>query len=259
MAAWIPSPNFYPGRRRPLAFIVWHATESPERAGGARAVAANWFAKVSSQVSAHVVVDAAEVVECVKPGDTAWHCANGNADGYGIEIVGYTGQGAGWRDTYSLAAIRNACAWIRSQPVLAALPARWLTDDQLGRHERGLTTHAQVSRVLGGTNHTDPGPDFPTDYVLAQLGQSPGPPSPPPIGTYCQAGDRSDRVLRLQQFMTRVFPTYNSYRPTGYYGMATTEGMAEFQRRAGVTGPDANGTIVGPRTLKALVSFGFDP
>jgi hypothetical protein len=154
VAAWIPSPNYYKGRRRPLAFIVMHSTESPERVGGARSVAKNWFALPSSKVSAHVVVDADEVVECVKPQNTAWHCANGNADGYGIEIVGRATQTADdWSDDYSLAAIRNAGAWIRSVPALAGIPARWLTDDQLKRRrERGLTTHLQVSRVLGGTD-----------------------------------------------------------------------------------------------------------
>ena len=84
-------------------------------------------------------------------------------------------------------------------------------------------------------------------------------PPPVPSGTYCRMRDRNDRVLRLQQFMTRMFPSYNMYRPTGFYGLATRDGVAEFQRRTGITGPDADGTIVGPRTLAKLREFGFEP
>lgn len=78
-------------------------------------------------------------------------------------------------------------------------------------------------------------------------------------GTYCAYGERSDRVLNLQRFMTRVFPTYNTYVATGYYGDSTKSGIAEFQRRTGVTGPDADGSIVGPRTMTQLTAHGFKP
>ena len=101
MAIWVPSPNHYYGRRQPLTWIVWHSTESPEVRGAAHNVAAGWFAKKASKVSAHIVVDDGGdprypdgVVECVRPGDTAWHAAKANAGGYGIEIVGKAGQGS---------------------------------------------------------------------------------------------------------------------------------------------------------------------
>lgn len=80
-----------------------------------------------------------------------------------------------------------------------------------------------------------------------------------PMGTYARMGDRNDRVMRLQQFMTSMFHGYNMYRPTGFYGLATRDGVAEFQRRTGITGPDANGEVVGPRTLAKLMEFGFTP
>jgi hypothetical protein len=35
--------------------------------------------------------------------------------------------------------------------------------------------------------------------------------------------------------------------------------VAEFQRRTGITGPDADGSVVGPRTLAKLQTFGFTP
>lgn len=82
---------------------------------------------------------------------------------------------------------------------------------------------------------------------------------PTPSGTYCQYGDRNDRVLNLQKHMTTVYRGYNPYTPTGYYGDATRSGIAEFQDRVGIAGPDADGSIVGPRTLTALIQRGFRP
>jgi peptidoglycan hydrolase-like protein with peptidoglycan-binding domain len=81
----------------------------------------------------------------------------------------------------------------------------------------------------------------------------------PPSGEYCRLGERNERVMKLQWFMTTTFPSYNMYRPTGYYGLATVAGVAEFQRRTGITGPDADGKVVGPRTLRELGKFGFAP
>jgi len=78
-------------------------------------------------------------------------------------------------------------------------------------------------------------------------------------GTYCQKGDRGDRVWNLQKFLTRVYPRYNPYVPNGYYGDGTTLGVKAFQSNVGITGPDANGTIVGPATMRALIQNGFRP
>lgn len=78
-------------------------------------------------------------------------------------------------------------------------------------------------------------------------------------GTYCKYGDRSSRVLNLQQHMTTVYRGYNPYTPTGYYGDATKSGIAEFQDRVKITGPDADGSIVGPATMRELMQRGFRP
>lgn len=82
---------------------------------------------------------------------------------------------------------------------------------------------------------------------------------PTPTGTYCKYGDKSENVLKLQKHMTTAYRGYNPYTPTGFYGDATKAGIAEFQDRVGIIGPDANGEIVGPRTLSALTQRGFRP
>lgn len=168
---WVPSPNFTAGRPGPIRWVIWHDTEGNETSGSALGVARGWFGIERSKVSAHIVADGLDVVECVRPQDRAWHCGpQGNPLGYGIEIVGHADQSVTeWRDPYSLAALQNACRWVLSVPVLADLPRRFLSDAELRSGASGHITHAQVSRVLGGSTHTDPGPNFPFDVVTSYL------------------------------------------------------------------------------------------
>lgn len=65
-------------------------------------------------------------------------------------------------------------------------------------------------------------------------------------------------VAHLQEFLARVFRSYAGDLPaTGNYLDQTKAVVAEFQRRAGVTGPDADGSVCGPRTNAALAGFGY--
>lgn len=265
----ILSPNRYNGRKKNIRLIVWHSTESSEVKGGANNIAAGWFAKASSGVSCHVTVDDGSdsrypsgVCESVYPWDTAWHCGNGNADGYGVEIVGRAAQsGVDWRDSYSLAAIDNAVEWLKWNPHTNKIPTRWLTDAQLRGGEAGHVTHEQVARILGGSTHTDPGKNFPRDYVMARFGSGAvPPPAPAPTGdpTLTRGMMNNPDVRKLQAFLARVFKSYAGNLPaTGNYLDQTVLVVKEFQKRAGVTGSDADGTIVGPRTWAALRRYGW--
>ena len=263
MTLFIPSPNYAPGRAQALRWVIWHSTEGGEVAGAAQALARNWFGVATSRVSAHVVADATEVVECVKPDDTAWHCGRyGNAPGYGVEVVGRAAQTVeSWRDGYSLAALDNAADWVRGCCALGHIPERWLTDEQVKAGELGHVTHAQISRVLGGSTHTDPGVNFPHDYVMSRLrGTATAPlpeavdPSTFPVLHYRDTDPGATGPVRTYQgFMTRVFGSYNPYSPTGYFGDLTLAGTQEFQRR---TGLDTDG-IVGPATNAKLAEYGY--
>lgn len=182
MARFIQARNYTKGRIRTLRVIVWHDMEAPEGPSTAENVAAYFAGSGAPQASAHVCADPNSVVECVKPGDTAWHAPGANADGYGIELAGYARQShAQWLDATSKATITNAAKWVA--PIMRAhgIPAVWLTDAQLrdGR-TRGMTTHAQVTRVFRRSDHTDPGPNFPADFVLEQVRAALHPAAPKP-------------------------------------------------------------------------------
>ena len=104
-------------------------------------------------------------------------------------------------------------------------------------------------------------------YLVGQApigGSAPAPaPAPAPAATgsaalpSLRAGQTSDAVRRLGEFLVRTFPAYAKFRPNGHYGPATTAAVREFQRRSGITGSDADGTIVGPRTHAALWRHGW--
>lgn len=66
-------------------------------------------------------------------------------------------------------------------------------------------------------------------------------------------GSTGPAVTKLQNFMTRVFPSYNTYTPGTAYGVQTEAGIKEFQRRTGlaVTG------VVESTTLAMLKKYGF--
>ena len=257
------SPNKYAGRRRPLRLIVWHSTESSEVRSGAHNVAAGWFAKVTARVSAHIVADAGTdprypsgIIECVYPGDTAWHCGNANADGYGVEIVGRASQsGVEWLDPFSRAAIANACEWLKWNDQLQHIPRRWLNNEELKNGAAGHVTHAQVARVLGGSTHTDPGVNFPFDLVMELLNEG----RPEPIGdpTLTYGMKNNSTVQKVQIFLNRRYSYARNLPATGNYLDMTMHVVKEFQARTGVTGPDADGRVIGPRTWAALRREGY--
>lgn len=71
-------------------------------------------------------------------------------------------------------------------------------------------------------------------------------------------GDTGDEVAALQAWLNRMFPSYCRIDlGPRRYGPQTVLAVAEFQRRCGITGPDANGRTVGPRTWAALERHGY--
>jgi N-acetyl-anhydromuramyl-L-alanine amidase AmpD len=105
---FVRSPNHATAAGREIGFVVIRTMEIAERKGAAEACA-RWFASPSSEVSAHLCVDADTVIQCVHEEDIAWHARGGNAGSVGIELAGFASQGlAGWRDAYKGAVLQRA-------------------------------------------------------------------------------------------------------------------------------------------------------
>jgi D-alanyl-D-alanine carboxypeptidase/Putative peptidoglycan binding domain len=71
-------------------------------------------------------------------------------------------------------------------------------------------------------------------------------------------GMQSDQVKRLQEFLNAApwKPPLPLLPTTGLYGDQTVAVVKAAQAQCGVTGPDANGEIVGPRTIAAFAQRG---
>lgn len=72
-------------------------------------------------------------------------------------------------------------------------------------------------------------------------------------------GDTGPAVQTLQRFLNRYDwrPPLPVLAPDGDYGAKTVAVVRAAQEQCGVTGPDANGTICGPRTNAAFYARGY--
>lgn len=119
-------------------------------------------------VGMHFCSDPAVVLQVLESWYGTGHVGSTVGNQYGIswEFVGYLTSST----TYYQACIDRAAESMRTVMAKWGIPHRWLTDAQLrDGHSKGLVTHAQCSRVLGGSDHTDPGPNFDQQYLIDAL------------------------------------------------------------------------------------------
>lgn len=245
----IPSPFHSARSPRPVRLVAVHTAE------GARTVEAlgAWFQNPKAKVSSHAGIDDQRIETYVPYDRTAWCIRSANTISDNVELCGF----ARWSldEWLTHRNMLELCAqWIRQRCTARNIPIRKLTPADVAAGKAGVIGHVDWTVGMRDGDHTDPGVGFPWDMVigLAQV-------DAPTPSRYCGMGDRSEQVMRLQGFMVGHFPSYNPYEPTGFYGTATKAGVAEFQRRTGITGPDADGSVVGPRTLAKLREYGFQP
>jgi N-acetylmuramoyl-L-alanine amidase. len=153
----------YNGGVRPVSDIKLVVIHDTEGGGSAKNVAA-WGA-TQRNASWHVVVDNDCVVRQLPDNIVAWGAPPCNDEGLQCEIVGF----ASWSKLQwfkNQSSLKRA-AWQTARWCVGHdIPARWLTDAQLKAGAKGLTYHAQVSRVFDESDHTDPGKNFPFGYFL---------------------------------------------------------------------------------------------
>jgi N-acetyl-anhydromuramyl-L-alanine amidase AmpD len=161
---WIPARNYTPAWRSSVDLVVIHSTESPRRAGAARAVA-RWFAGSDAPMaSAHYIVDDDQVIQCVSERNVAWAAPGANHNGVQIELVGYARHSAEqWLDGAVLARASELVAKICKR---WAIPVALVSSAELLDGQRGITTHASVSQAWHRSTHWDPGLGFPIGDVI---------------------------------------------------------------------------------------------
>lgn len=161
--------------------VVIHSMETPI-APGAAYNAARYVAQKG--LSVHYLVDANDVVGQLDEGLVGYGAGTVNTAAIHVEFAGYAGYSrAEWSTPAATSMIDRGRRLIADITARHAIPCRFLTDAQLaaafrGTGPGGLTTHAQCTRVIGGTTHTDPGPNFPLPLLLGAPASPPRPPQP---------------------------------------------------------------------------------
>lgn len=168
---FVPARIQHAGRRRKVRLVVMHATQSKERKGAARAVAA-WFADPAAKGSAHVTCDDAETIGSVRPQDTAAGAPGANEDGFHIEQVGYSEQGEPeWLDAYSEKVLKRAATAARQACEYFDVPRVWLSVQDVRDGKAGITDHNTITKATGRGSHWDPGPHWPRGRFMALVNE----------------------------------------------------------------------------------------
>lgn len=157
-------------------FVVIHDAETPLVDSYVQAIAGYFQRGPAAGTSAHHMVGPRTWLQLL-PEDVVAYAAGPKANPRGIHVeqTGYARfTRAQWTSQDGLAQVARMADCVRAACLRWGIPMRWCTDQQLrdaaaGRALGGLTTHAQVTRVLGGTTHTDPAPNYPGDLLLAAL------------------------------------------------------------------------------------------
>lgn len=210
-------------------------------------------------VSSHYYVDNNSIRQSLDTDWRAWHVGSeeGNSTGISYEITGSNGKSRSWwiGNVYW----RGLAAQIRADMDVHGIAARTLSIAEMRTGKSGIVTHDQCRRAWGDTTHTDPGPNFPMDYLLQQIGGSaaPKPDNPPASGDdwtqgvimglpTLEQGDRGADVGRLQSLLAaNGFPPARSFNSKGEpdedFGDGTGDALEAFQEAKRVPNSVVNG------------------
>lgn len=155
----------------PVYMVVGHTAEGATTAESL----GNYFYRDDVQASSHVGIDDAKTLNYVGYDRAAWTIREANSFTDNAELCGF----AAWsRDewlNHHKGMLDNFADWVQSRCQARGIPTNKLVPVQIGDRTWGVIGHADwtygSSGLLGyqdGT-HTDPGTNFPWDYVMARV------------------------------------------------------------------------------------------
>jgi N-acetyl-anhydromuramyl-L-alanine amidase AmpD len=222
---------------------------------------ADYAKRRTDGVSSHYYVDRDSIRQSLDTEWRAWHVGSpeGNSTGISYEITGSNSKSRQWwiDNVYW----RGLVQQIRADMDVHGIAARTLTIAEMRAGKSGIVTHNQCRLAWGDTTHTDPGPNFPMDYLLQLVrgGEStpPKPANPPASGTDWTSevimalptlgqGDRGADVGRLQALLAaNGFPPARSFNSKGepdeHFGDGTGDALEAFQEAKRVPNSVVNG------------------
>ena len=142
-------------------FIVTHCGEAKTAQG-----MASWFTNPASGGSTKIEVDADVSYQTLSDLTIPWGAPPLNSTGLHCELAGYSAwTAAGWLKRRRM--LQRAAWQYAKWSIKYQIPVRWLTAAQLrkvtavpGKGNGGFTSHVEISKAWGKTDHSDPGPGF---------------------------------------------------------------------------------------------------
>lgn len=164
-----------PRGTRPVSLLVLHSAE------GARTAESlgSYFYRPDIMASSHVGIDDTHILQYVPYERSAWTVRSGNPISDNAELCGF----AAWSRDVWLNEHRGmldlAAGWLSARAHARGIPLSKLTPAQVGANAWGVIGHVDWTYGKHDGTHTDPGGNFPWDYVMGQAGGW-TPPAPPP-------------------------------------------------------------------------------
>lgn len=160
-----------PRGRRPEATKYGITIHSTQNANASARAEAEYAKRREDQTSSHYYVDNAEIIQSLNTDLGANHAGSGWPNDHCIayEFCGLASWSTEqWIDRINFDAAakqmaRDCKRW--------NIPARDMTVGQLKNHERGINTHNDCRLAFGGTDHTDPGGNFPLTYLISKVNE----------------------------------------------------------------------------------------
>lgn len=172
-----PGRNIKRVNGQPVVTAKWYVTIHNTSNDASAAQEADYAKVRQDGVGAHYFIDAHEVLQSTNTDYCVGHVGSteGNSRGISYEI---TGVNAWTREQWTA-----NVAWGQLAAVIArdcqhfGIPVRLLTIEQMrafNADAKGFVTHDMCRQAWGGTTHTDPGPGFPMDHLMALVSQALG-------------------------------------------------------------------------------------
>lgn len=215
-----------------IAYFVVHDAEAPNPTGAAEGVGA--YFQSGNGGSTHYGVDNDSTQRYLPETAICWGAPPLNVTGIHMELAGLARYSRNvWLRTYG-PMLRRAGWLIRSRCAAHGIPTRALSTAELkargpypAKGRGGIVTHRQISAVWHQTTHTDPGPDFPMDVLLAWVAYYQQPLARRRGRPVLHLGSTGSAVRRLE---TRLKAA--NYKPgvvDGEFTAATEKAVAAFQ------------------------------
>jgi hypothetical protein len=255
-------------RTRNVRLVVVHVNQGPDSHGGAVGVAQYCQRDASQRKGSkggyHVIVDDVQTIVTAHADEVVQGAGGANEDGFHVCMVGDANQSdQQWHDAFSVANCARAAEAVRNACTQLGVPPTLLTTDEVKAGKSGICGHVHVSQAFHKSTHTDPGPNFPWQEFMAQVGNGAVIPAPTPnpgglagVGAALQfirrhplrRGDRGENVRLVQQIL--INKGAKQLTADGIFGRAT-EAVVKFVQAASHLTADG---IVGTKTIDVLLA-----